>query len=47
MNDGDLERWIALWEDDEVRMQPRTRSRKSKIAIMSSMKADLHEHTMK
>jgi ketosteroid isomerase-like protein len=47
LNDGDLERWIALWEDDGVQMPPNSRSRKGKVAIMSAMKADVRAFGMK
>jgi ketosteroid isomerase-like protein len=47
MNDGDLEHWIALWEDDGVQMPPNSRSRKGKVAIMSAMKADVRDYGIK
>lgn len=40
MNNGDLDRWIGLWEEDGIQMPPNCSSRKGRAAILAALRAD-------
>jgi ketosteroid isomerase-like protein len=47
MNDGDLDRWIGLWEDDGIQMPPNCPSRKGTSAILAAMRTDFRDYDLR
>lgn len=47
MNDGNLDRWIGLWDEDGIQMPPNTAMRKGTVAILTAMRADFRGYDMR
>ncbi len=47
MNNGDLDRWIGLWEEDGIQMPPNTPMRKGMAAILAAMRTDFRDYDMR
>jgi ketosteroid isomerase-like protein len=47
MNDGDLDRWITLWDDDGIQMPPNCPPRKGKAAVLAAMRSDFRDYQLR